>query len=97
MSLSCGKEEVDDSSFNATVLEIGLDCGNSFLIEFISDVPGLPENNFNNTFYEINLPDEYKVKGKKIRVEFREPTNGEEIICTNLGVSYPQIFITKVE
>ena len=97
--ISCNKNETvnDNNLFSATVLGRGMDCGDSYLIKFNSDVPGLPENTFDNTFYEINLPDEYKIEGMNIKVEFREPANAEIMVCTTMGIGYPQIYITKVE
>ena len=95
--ISCNKDETNDNIFNATVLGKGMDCGNSFLIKFNNDISGLPVNNFDNTFYEINLPEEFKTEGKKIKVEFREPENDEIMVCTTMGIGYPQIYITKVE
>ena len=95
--ISCNDDETNDDIFNATVIGKGLDCGNSFLIKFNNGVSGLPINNLDNTFYEINLPEEYKIEGKKIKVEFREPKNDEGMVCTTLGPGYPQIYITKVE
>lgn len=95
--VSCSKDETNDDIFNATVLGKGLDCGNLFLIKFSKDVPGLPVNNFDNTFYEINLPEEFKIEGKKIKVKLREPKSDEVVACTTLGIGYPQIYITKVE
>lgn len=97
--ISCNKneKETNENSVNATVIGKGLDCGNAFLIKFNNDISGLPENSFDNTFYEINLPDEFKIEGKKIYVEFREPKDGELMICTTMGIGYPQIYITKVE
>jgi hypothetical protein len=95
--ISCNNDEANDDIFNATVMGKGLDCGDSFLIKFNNVVSGLPVNNFDNTFYEINLPEEYKTEGKKIKVEFREPKNDEVMVCTTLGIGYPQIYITKVE
>jgi len=97
--ISCNKNEneTNEKSFNATVQGKGLDCGNSFLIKFDKNVSGLPENSFDNTFYEINLPEEFKVEGKKVYVEFRELENDEMITCTTMGIGYPQIYIMKVE
>lgn len=97
LTISCDNDEMNNYIFNATVIEKGLDCGNSFLIKFNNGVIGLPVNNFDNTFYEINLPEKYKTEGKKIKVEFREPKNNEAMACTTLGIGYPQIYITKVE
>ena len=99
MIISCNKNEneTNEKSFNATVLGKGLDCGNSFLIKFNDDVSGLPENTFDNTFYEINLPEEHKIEGKQVYVEFREPVNDETMVCTTMGIGYPQLYITKAE
>ena len=95
---SCNKDEneIKENPFNATVIGEGLDCGNSYLIKFNDNVSGLPQNSLDNTFYEINLPEEYKVEGKLIHVEFRLPENDEFMLCTALGIAYPQIYITKV-
>ncbi len=90
-------DEATLNSFNATVLSVGIDCGDSFLIKFNDDVENLPENNFDNVFYEINLPIEYKVEGLQINVTFREPTNEELMICSSFGFLYPQIFIVSVD
>jgi hypothetical protein len=91
---SCSK---NNDSYNATVKGKGIDCGNSFLIVLEADAPDLPANNSGNTFYEINLPEEFKIEGKKINIKFREPTNSEIIVCTTLGVGYPQLYITTTE
>lgn len=90
---SCSKEK----SYNATVLGKGIDCGDSYLLKFNEGVSGLPENNIDNTFYEINLLEAYKIEGKKVNVEFREPKNEEIMLCTTLGPGYAQVFITEVK
>jgi hypothetical protein len=90
---SCKKEE----STNATVLGKGIDCGDAYLLKLKEGVSGLPENNIDNTFYEINLPEEYKVEGKKVNIEFREPENEEIMLCTTAGPGYAQIYITEVK
>ena len=96
---SCNKNDdaKDEQFYNVTILSKGMDCGDAFLIRFDENVTGLPENTFNNTYYEINLPEQYKVPGTKIKVEFREPEQGEGMFCTTMGPGYPQIFILKVE
>lgn len=90
---SCSKEE----SYNATVLGKGIDCGEAYLLKFNEGVSGLPENNIDNTFYEINLPETLKVDGKKIDVEFRELENEEIMLCTTVGPGYGQIYITAAK
>lgn len=74
-----------------------MDCGNAFLIQFNDNVTGLPYNTHDNIFYEINLSESYKINGKKIKVEYREPFDNEIMFCTAMGPGYPQIYITKVE
>ena len=95
--ISCSKNDANRNTFNAKVIGKGIDCGNSYLLKFNDDVFGLPENVFDNVFYEINLPEEFKVDGKEIYVEFREPDNDEIMVCTMAGPGYPQVVITKVE
>jgi len=95
--ISCDKDDdqTKEEQFNATVIGQGLDCGNSYLIKLNEGASGLPENSFDNIFYEINLPEEYKVEGKLIYVEFRLPNNDEYMMCTTLGIGYPAIYVTK--
>ena len=81
---------------NATVIGIGMDCGNTFLIGFNDDVTGLPNGN-TTYYYAINLPEKLKVDAQKIMVNFREPKNEEMLICTTRGLSYPQVFIVMAE
>lgn len=85
-----------DTVNNATVLGRSISCGNLFLIKFDDDVYLLPINTSDNIFYGINLPKKYKIKGIRIKVEFREPFNDEVKPCKAMGRSYPQIYITKV-
>ena len=96
LAISCCKNEIEDKWYNAIVIRKGMDCGNTFLIQFNEDVTGLPDNTSNRTFYAVNLPEEYKVSGTKINVEFREPNSSEMIVCTTMGIAYPQIYISKV-
>ena len=93
---SCDTTSTDDSLFNATVIGKGMDCGNHFLIQYDEDASGVPINNFDNIFYELNLPEEYKVPGKRIMIEFRLPFSDEITPCTAMGPGYPQVFVTKV-
>lgn len=94
----CSKDKSDDVFYEAIVLQKGLDCGESYLIKFDD---GIMKNSLSSeedlTYYEINLPQEYKVEGKRIKVQFREAAADELMMCTTMGFSYPQIFITKIE
>lgn len=95
LMFTCCSKKIN--SYQAIVIEQGIDCGSSYIIKFDDNVPSLPANNSENVFYEINLPEELKVKGKKINVKFREPTDKEIMVCTTLGQGYPQIFIESAE
>jgi len=79
--------------YNATVLKQGTDCGEAFLIQFESGQIGLPENDFDRTFYEINLDTMLRKDGQKLKIKFRDPTDGEHMICTTMGPGFPQIFV----
>lgn len=102
INFSCKKEEKEiveqnKNVHNATVLGIGLDCGDSYVIQFNDNITGLPVNSSSNRYYELNLPDEFKVDGLSVYIEFRAPENDEGMMCTTMGPSYPQIYITTVE
>lgn len=94
---SCSNNDDDNNElFNAVVIGKGLDCGNSFLIKFNEGIKGLP-NTIDNTYYEINLPNEFKVAGKEIKVDFRNPKENEYFPCTSLGPGYNLIYIISAE
>lgn len=95
--ISCDEEKIEDIYYNAIVLEKGLDCGETFLIQFKDSDNSLINNEFDNTFYAINLNEEYKIENLEIRVLIRNPLTSELLACTTLGTAYPQIFIVKVE
>ena len=83
-----------DVNFNATVLGKGLDCGNSFLIQFDEGVVGLPSAY--RLYYAINLPESYKLKNERVHLKFRAPENDEIMVCTAMGPAYPHIYIVEV-
>ena len=97
--ISCSEESTTnyEDQTNATVLGKGLDCGDSFLIEFDDTVTELPENAFGKIYYADNLPENLKIEGKRIYIEFRGPKDGEFMVCTAVGPSYPHIIITNIE
>ncbi|GEC78590.1 hypothetical protein [Flavobacterium aquatile] len=93
--ISCSKNENPTPPFfaNATVVNQGVDCGNAYLIKFNNGVANVPANSTNNVFYEINLPNQYKVNNLPVYVTFRLPTDSEIMNCTSLDIAYPQIYI----
>ena len=92
---SCNKESVTAS--NTKVLSRGMDCGDTFLIQFNDGVAGVPANNYDNIFYADNLPEAFKVENTTIHVSFRVPTDSETMACTAQGIAYPHIYILQAE
>lgn len=99
-SLSCNNSDEDApqniTNFNAKVLYKGGGCGNNYVIQFNSNAINVPSNTTNNIFYEINLPNQYRVNNLDINVTFRQPNNNEIMSCTTQGIAYPQIYIESV-
>ncbi len=99
LTFSCSKNNENESTVvvplvtNATILSRGQDCNNAYLIKFNNNVIGIPTNSTNNVFYEINLPNQYKVDNLPLNVTFRLPSNSEMMNCTTQGIAYPQIYI----
>jgi hypothetical protein len=94
--ISCennSKNELINSSFNARIIGKGLDCGNTYLIQFYDNVEGMPPNSFDNIFYAINLPPILQVNDLEVNVNFRTPNDNELMACTTMGITYPQIII----
>ena len=87
-------ESIYDEYYNAIVVRKGLDCGNSFLIQFDHDAIGLPSQD--KVYYEINLPEKYKINNERVSVKFRVPTNEELMVCTTMGYAFPQLYIVDV-
>ena len=95
---SCNKESVTSKRvYNAKVLSLGIDCGDTYLLQFKEGVAAIPSNSFNNIFYAVNLPDAYKIDNTEVFVKFREPTNSEIPACTSEGIAYPIIYIISAE
>ena len=96
---SCEKKYVDENpDTNVTVIAKSNDCEeNTYLLKFDENVTGLVNNIQDFTFYEINLPDEFKVINKKLNVTFRQPKSEEYMDCGDPFIKYPQIFIISVE
>lgn len=94
--LSCNNDNdtQEENEPNAKVLRIGEDCGNSYLIQLNDN--NIPSNSTNNIFYEINLPEEFKMNDLEININFRLPNDNEIMNCTGQGITYPQIYIESV-
>lgn len=91
--LSCSKDGEDIQFWNATVRNKGLDCG-TFLLEFEKEPNIYPASfGLGTIFYEMNLPDEFKIPETKIVVEIRKLNDDELFACTTRGPSYGMVYI----
>ena len=99
--ISCNKETIPTPQAtanppfvpNVIVLGQGQDCGTTYLIKFNNNAVGIPANSYNNIFYALNLPSQYKVDNLPLKITFRLPTNSEIPACTAMGTAFPQLFI----
>ncbi len=91
---TCEKDRTE-YDFEAIVLSIGMDCGDTWIIS-LTNLNGDPEI-ADNTYYADNLPDEFKTEGLEIKLNCREPGNDELYACTTLGPTYPHIIVTECE
>ena len=97
---SCHKENNSpdpEFPFSAEVLGSNSDCGIYALKiteseDKVISIIGLPS--MNSTYIAQNLPDELKIVGLNIKLNLRKPTNNELGVCTDMGPSYPWIFVT---
>ena len=83
--------------FKATVLGKGQDCGNTFLIRFDEEVAGLPNSPVKGCYYADNLPEEYKIEGKTVEIQFRLPKEDEMSACTTMGIAFPHMYVLDVK
>lgn len=95
---SCTKDSALERRANAKVVASDLDCGSSYLIQLIDTGEGtIPSNETGNVFYEINLPEAFKVVGAELFVQYRLPSEDELLSCKAMHVVYPQLYITAVQ
>lgn len=94
----CEKDKDEDQissdfKFKATVLSMGLDCGDTFTIS-LENLDS--DSDFEDgIYYADNLPAEYKEEGVLIYLNCREPNEEEVYACTTLGPAYPHIVVTN--
>jgi hypothetical protein len=99
---SCHKEKNSTDPvfpFSAEVLGPNPDCG----IYAIKITEGnekvnsiIESTSLDSVYIANNLPEELKLRGLKIKLNFRKPTNNnnELGVCTAMGPNYPWIFVT---
>jgi hypothetical protein len=91
---TCEKDRTE-YDFEAIVLSIGTDCGDTWIIS-LTNLTGDPEI-ADNTYYADNLPEEFKIEGLEIKLDCRLPENDEYYACTTLGPAFPHIAVTGCE
>jgi len=102
-SVGCEKEELENEWFNAEVLGKGIDCGDTFLINFMEgDKEKIyqilkMEDAWFPTYYAWNLPNEFKVEGLQVRIKFKSPSDEDVPPCTCVGPGFGHIWIKKVK
>jgi hypothetical protein len=91
--------------YKVKVLGRGIDCGDTYLVEFLCCKPEIAEyigstnsvSGSSGIYYANNLPQQCKREGIVIDIKFRK-TNPDEIqVCTTLGPGYNHIFIVEAE
>lgn len=95
--LGCNSDNDPDTinyEFEATVLGKGIDCG-SFLVN-LSKKNGDSDIK-NGTYYANDLPVDLQVKGYKIKLNCRRPTQEENYACTTLGPGYFHLIVLESE
>lgn len=96
--LSCDHQT--DNFFKVKVIGKGMDCGDTYLVEFqdkFKEMYQIVGNKHWNIFYADSLPKKFKKKGIIIFIKFRNPRKNEIGPCTSMGPAYPHIIITYVK
>jgi len=96
---SCEKNNDNkDYPFEAEVIGKNSDCG-VFAVKFTvktDQVRAIDETTSSeNVYIAVNLPDDLQSAGLKIILNIRKPSASETCFCTDLGISYPWIYVTK--
>jgi hypothetical protein len=76
--------------FKAEVIGVGMDCGDTFLVEFMccnQEIAKIMDSeccvsSSENIYYALNLPEEAKQEGIIVEIQFRKPEPDEGMLCT---------------
>lgn len=110
--VSCSKNRNSEILYDGTVVGLASGCYDTpiddttpnipYLIKF-DNIDNLPNENLLKRFPELdsscaasNLPNEYKIIGKKIRFGFRDLTENDRIFSCTANVAYYQVILTQV-
>jgi hypothetical protein len=98
---SCEKNNTDrEFPFEAEVLGRNTDCG-IFAIKFTNNLDQVHEIAdsyvLNDVYIEKNLPAELQIEGLSIVLNIRKIQDSELGICTDMGPSYPWIYVLSAK
>lgn len=99
---SCNKEkDAEGYAFKALVIGENADCG-VYAIKITSGQEGVrlidgQEAEVTDIYIAANLPDELKINDLAIMLDLRAPMNDEIGVCTDMGPSYPWVFVIKAK
>ena len=100
---SCDKNEDEENIFFVEVLGKGMDCGDTFIVQFKeedkSKVRKYHENtnSFYPVYYANNLIEDHKVAGLKLRITLEVCDAIEFPLCTAWGPGYGHVCIKTSE
>lgn len=100
---ACEKTEWEKEVFTVEVLGVGMDCGDTYLIQFREEDEQKINRYLENTnayfpvFYAVNLPEEYKEKGLFLNITLGKCTADDVLACTTLGPGYSHVCISSAE
>lgn len=86
-------DNVNAFPFKATVIDKGMDCGETFLIS-LKSIEGNSKIE-DGTYYADSLDSDLKIPGLKIYLNCREPNEDELYPCTTMGPAYPHVIVTE--
>jgi len=104
IAVACEKNSTEPdrdttNHFEVKVIGEGLDCGNTYLIEFqdkLEEMYQIVGSEYWNTCYADSLPEEFKQENLVIFVKIRKPNQDEIYPCTRLGPTYPHVIVSNV-
>ena len=100
---SCEKDDLGDEIFTVEVLCVGMDCGDTYLIQF-RDEDEKKVNSFLDytnayfpIFYADNLPEKYKEEGLVLNIKIGKCASLHAVGCTAMGPGYGHICVDSAE
>ena len=70
-------------------------CEGLYIIQ-IFEGEDIPQTTSNNSFYAINLPEEYKKPNLNININYRLPKTNEIPVCPSMEEGYTCIYIISI-